>query len=388
MKITRDNYEAYLLDMIEGRLSADRKEDLLKFLGENRDIATDFEFDNIAIPDCTIDFPLKDDLKKGDFGQDISRANYGQFCIARLEGELSAERVRELEAFLENNPDCAREALIYDRLRLSPDNSIVFPLKNTIRKRHHIIALSGLRPVKRLIFLAGSVAATIAVLISVWLFIPGTHDAVTVPVASSGNAVNQPGESVLQSSPGGNEMQAGLPLDHNEISSDGLNKLTTAVYSPLPEVMVDENRTGLAREYRAASRELPLLRAERTDIRNLRVSTYATGGLDDLKSNAGAPVFSAGINRLQTGFDYENEPVSRSPVAGLVASLSNLQERSEEREKFTLRHLAQAGLKGLNSLGGTSLLYERETDASGERVKVVFSAGPVEFRRSATITGE
>ncbi len=381
MKIHKDNYEAFLLDMIEGRLSEDQTEDLLRFLKENPDIDIEFESDIISLPADDTGFPLKDDMKIGDCGQKITSGNYGQFCIARLEGELSAGRLRELDAFLESHPVCAREAAIFARMRLVPDKSVVFPAKDELRKKHSFAVSSGKQPLKRLIYMSGSIAAAIAVLISVWMFIPDMNDPGAIPAAPSGREAGLPRETGRQSSPSGNDMQAKLPADLHEIREERITETIAAGYQPLPEASVE---SGQARGYMEISREQPLRPAYRTSIRSLKVASYAMGGTDgEMPVFDGANHFTAVINRQPS-----DGPGPRSAVAGLVASIANIPERPEDHPRLTFSQLARAGLKGLNSLGGNHLYYERKSDPSGERVKVSFSAGPVEFKRSASVSEE
>jgi hypothetical protein len=373
MEICRDNYEAFLLDLMEGRLTESRKEDLLRFLGENPDLAVDFDFDIITIPDDAVYFPQKGDLKKGDCGQEVTRANFGQFCIARMEGDLSEARVRELEVFLENNPDCAGEASIYSRLHLVPDESVVFPMKNTIRKKRLKGFFPGMQPVNRLILTWGSVAASIAILIAVWLSDPGS----VITSVSPGTSVSQHDESAVQGSPGI------LPV--SPVPAENISNISTDIYVPLPEPLVEINNAASPAGNHAVIREQPLPGLERPGLRNIRVNTDE-GSDRNMSFLAGS--LPVAPNLYSIPYVDEYPPENHSPVAGLIASLSNIPERSEEGERFTLRQLAQAGINGLNSLGGSRFLYERETDPSGERVRVAFTAGPIEFRRSVSRTGE
>jgi hypothetical protein len=375
MKICRDNYEAFLLDLIEGKLTEGQKEDLLRFLAENPGLAVDFEFDFITVPCDAVDFPHKDDLKIGDCGQAINRANFGQFCIASLEGDLSGARARELEVFLENNPDCAEEVSLYSRLNLLPDKSVVFPMKNVLRKKHSKMIIPGMRTVKRVILTGVSIAASIAILVTVWLSDPGT----TIPSVSPGTVATHPGESLLQD---GHDL---VPLNNGYIPDEILSRITTDIYVPLSEPIVEISPTVPQAGHAASFREQPLPGLERSGIRSMRVNTAE---IPESKISFIAGDLPVAPNLYGTPYPDEYSAGNRSPVAGLVASLSNLPERYEESERFTLRQLAQAGINGLNSLGGSRFLYEREADPSGERVRLVFNAGPVEFRRSTSKTSE
>ena len=56
MKITRDNYQAYILDYFEGTLSVQEKESLLAFLNAHPDCRKEFEeFENISLSDFEAD---------------------------------------------------------------------------------------------------------------------------------------------------------------------------------------------------------------------------------------------------------------------------------------------------------------------------------------------
>jgi hypothetical protein len=375
MKICRDNYEAFLLDLMEGKLTEGQKEDLLQFLGENPDLAVDFEFDFIKVPYDAVDFPHKDDLKIGDCGQAINRANFGQFCIARLEGDLSEARTRELEVFMESNPDCAGEAVLYSRLNLVPDRSVVFPAKDAIRKKQSKMIIPGIWNLKRVFYTGVSIAASVAILITVLLSDPAT----SIPEVSSGTATVHPGERLTED---GHDL---TPLNQGDLHDVNINRIIADIYTPLPEPLGEIRHTTPQADYPAALREQPLPGIERPGIRDLRVNT-AVEPDNKISFIAGAlPVIP---DLYTTPYPVEYSIGNRSPVVGLIASLSNLPEISEESERLTLRQLAQAGINGLNSLGGSLFLYERKTDPSDDRVRLVFTAGPVEFRRSTSKTSE
>lgn len=131
MQINRDNYEAYLLDLAEGALSPEFERELKKFLEENPALEGVTDIDLTVLQHEEVCFSGKDDLKKGGQAGRITAGNYGQFCIARSEGDLSAETAVELERFLRENPGYVKEANFYDRLKLQPDTSVMahFPFK-------------------------------------------------------------------------------------------------------------------------------------------------------------------------------------------------------------------------------------------------------------------
>ncbi len=63
--ITRDNYEIYFLDYLEGGLSTTLREELQLFLEENPDLKAEFEaFDVVKVPAESVAYTGKTDLKK------------------------------------------------------------------------------------------------------------------------------------------------------------------------------------------------------------------------------------------------------------------------------------------------------------------------------------
>ena len=62
----------------------------------------------------------------------ITRANFEEFCILYGDNELSTEDRRRLEEFVEANPDLRMEFDLWSRVKLTPDNSIRFDLKEML----------------------------------------------------------------------------------------------------------------------------------------------------------------------------------------------------------------------------------------------------------------
>jgi len=133
--INRENYEAFLIDLLEGNLSEGQEKELQDFLLENPDLAPDNDLPGLSPVMEDEKFPSKADIKKGGSGSHITRGNFEQFCIARKEGDLSAEMIQKFAVFLSCNPDLEATASVYDKLKLRSDNSIVYPYKQNLRRK-------------------------------------------------------------------------------------------------------------------------------------------------------------------------------------------------------------------------------------------------------------
>jgi len=95
MDINRNNYEAYLLDLMEGKLSLSDQQKVRDFLMLNPDCSP-----SLLGPDPWILEPeevlylgrekLKKELPDADTG--VSESNFDLFSIARMEGDLTASQ--------------------------------------------------------------------------------------------------------------------------------------------------------------------------------------------------------------------------------------------------------------------------------------------------------
>ncbi|MBL0035233.1 MAG: hypothetical protein IPP26_05565 [Flavobacteriales bacterium] len=118
MNIDRDTYEAWLLDRLEGRLSADQDGALAAFLAANPDLPIDLgELPSIKAGDAS--FGDLSGLKRTYPPQGLPDASrIADFLIARNEGDLSVEQVKALERFLFEHPEHERTARLVAATRV------------------------------------------------------------------------------------------------------------------------------------------------------------------------------------------------------------------------------------------------------------------------------
>jgi len=119
MKLDRSTYEAWLLDRSEGALTPAQERELDAFLLANPDLSS-------AIADLPhVDggegaFPMKDVLRRNfppSGAPDAARLN--DFLAARLEGDLSEEQEKQLDRYLYEYPQVARDAALMARMKLA-----------------------------------------------------------------------------------------------------------------------------------------------------------------------------------------------------------------------------------------------------------------------------
>ncbi len=160
MKITRDNYEAFYLDYIEGNLDEAGRDAFRAFLALNPDLALDADLPVLDTPQTRLSDEAKHSLYRTDLELDtISSANIVDFLTADLDGLLTSEKATELEAFMNANPQFERERSEIARLKLIPDASEVYRYQKTLKKGQirylrPLIAASAVAASLVLVFLA------------------------------------------------------------------------------------------------------------------------------------------------------------------------------------------------------------------------------------------
>jgi len=140
-KISKFNYEAYYLDLLEGNLSEEDTALLMAFLGEHPEL----KLDDDSLPsleDATIalDRSFKEGLKHIDLlSETITADNVEHFMIAETEGLLSEKRVQDLHAFIGDHQHLVKAHAQYRATHLKPDLSIVYTDKNDLKRDRKIV---------------------------------------------------------------------------------------------------------------------------------------------------------------------------------------------------------------------------------------------------------
>ena len=138
MKINRNNYEAFLIDFLDGTLDAVVVAELMLFLEANPDIREEFDgIEEVSLESQNIQFTEKDFLKKTEIKTiaGISENNFEDYFIAHYENDLSEEKADNLKNFLIANPQLKPEFELHKKLLISKDKSVAFPHKENLKRK-------------------------------------------------------------------------------------------------------------------------------------------------------------------------------------------------------------------------------------------------------------
>ncbi len=160
MKINRHNYEEYLIDFMDGNLSANEVDVVMSFLNSNPDIKAEFdELSNGPLIAKEVIFKKKNLLKKDPISDIEGISKFEQLSLAILENDITEKEEKVLAELLEDSPLKQYEHKLIQKCRLESNTNIVFPNKRSLK--HYKLAAN-----RKVIYLVSSVAASVAILIS------------------------------------------------------------------------------------------------------------------------------------------------------------------------------------------------------------------------------
>lgn len=125
--INMNNYEAYWVDYLDGKLDPVSEETLFSFLEKNTDLAASLiDADDYKLPTIELNFPGKKKLK--------AENQIENLIIAKIENQISDEDNVFITQKINSDPGIATTFLLYQKTILKVDKSIVFANKKQLKK--------------------------------------------------------------------------------------------------------------------------------------------------------------------------------------------------------------------------------------------------------------
>lgn len=346
MDINRNNYEAWLLDLMEGSLSADEVQGVRDFLLLNPDCDSGIEeMETLMLDVEEISYSGKEGLRKvlPDHSSKISETDFDLLSIAMLEGDLTRTQEDEYFKELKGDEDKLKEWIQWKQLKLEAKN-ILFDRKDLLKKK------TALR--SRVIWISiASAAAALLIFFSLLDFDQGLNPNIQIsPEAEA--FIEGPGEiQVLETpetpeiKPLSEELSALKPL----LGESEPVKFSIKKQQPPPEKPDQVSDTIQTNVQEAAIQERPLklARLDRSLIsQHLQVSYDKIEALEP----AGYPAYSD-----QAADDLYAEDGLRRSYKEFV-----------EKKDISLLKIASAGVEGINKLAGSDLSLDVSRDGEGE----------------------
>ena len=175
MSISQYNYEVYFLDYHEGRLDAQATQELMDFLAMHPELKQEFEgFEAVTLNDAEeIKFENKELLKRS--VTPVNASNFDELAVEYMEGTLNPTLTKELLTFIKLNPKYQQDLETYKLTKLTPDTSIFFEDKESLKR-------SGRRPAA---YFYWSAAASVAILIAAYFIVNTNKQPATIIAANN-----------------------------------------------------------------------------------------------------------------------------------------------------------------------------------------------------------
>lgn len=131
--ITRENYESFFVDYLDGNLPENMIDQFLDFLNQNPDLKEELHlFEEVNLPEEPVVFSEKNQLYKT---SEQEKAKLEANCIAFMEGDMLVDEQKLFEAYLAGHPELKKESDQFAKTRLIPEIGIRFQHKNKLYRK-------------------------------------------------------------------------------------------------------------------------------------------------------------------------------------------------------------------------------------------------------------
>ena len=352
MEINRNNYEAYLLDLLEGRLTAAGEHAVRDFLAENPDLREEAEgLVQFVLPREDHVYPFKELLKRslpGSFST-VSEEQFDLFSIARLEGDLTAEQEWAHDSLLESSDELRAEWELWKRTRLKAP-VVSYGSKRRLRKR-----IPANRRVVWITVLSSAAAIALLILL-LRSFPPG---------------LPTPGP-LMESMPSGMAEQVELP--EGIIREDPARISESVLIQPTEQrprkVAQADGTPALFSIRRVTDRQIPADTAveKRLAYQEEELTDVPVARLSSEKFTLYTPLQEGSYDRIES---FAIPPVDPHTPGVRLERLAEVDFQAmfdsyTEEGGMTLLSVANYGLKGINLLTGSELSLMAARDEEGE----------------------
>lgn len=369
MKINRNNCEAWLLDMMEGRLNDEETRLLREFLSQHPEC----DPGETTGADWTLEarkvrFEGKEELKKSFPAPDDQPTvqRFDMFSIARLEGDLLPEQERAHEALVAGDVELRKEWESWRKTRIDAEE-IPFPEKSKLLKKE-ISGDTGRRinPTSwiAIVSAAAAVALVLLVLRNIAPEVQGELAGSQLTIAEKAETLPSGADRTGTRAPSDGDEQSEIQNAPPQTDGQARNPVTLRIrkHQEPPELTGKDRDVGVA----AVSDTTKAVIASRTRTRPVDFT------MASLQTDAIAKTGS--YDRIAV-LDLPPMESNRESFSLSAISRKGIRQASSEylREKdVSLLDIASAGVEGFSRLTGAEISFGITRDANGKITVVRF----------------
>jgi hypothetical protein len=334
MKFNRGNYELFVIDFLEGKLSEEDHILFVKFLKDHPEINEEIkDIHNAQLQPDDEQFSGKHILKKNIKTSKYQDDFYNN-CIAYLEGDLGSAEKINFENWISDNPQKIHELELFRKVYLKADMNITFSPKSGLKKRFII---------SNRIRLVSILTTAAAVIIFIIIFVRPTDI-----------------------------------KDRNVITEDSINRSKVTIEKEIfAEEMEPFNEiTGKSQEVESNNIQLGKSELDKTskeqgakDIEKISIEPVSSI-LAQIENHS-----SVGYNKLKQPDERKERNFDEYKTLGeyvnenILSDFFSVQE-SGKHEKITLWNLASNSLEGINNMTDGGYVLDKETNKNGNLKRI------------------
>lgn len=357
MKISRNNYEEYFLDYIEGSLDDSQIRELRIFLADNPDLEKELkEYKLISLIPDKLAFTEKELLKKNrdESLNEINETNFSYYSIAKIENDLGPAEEEYFDSFISDNHEKKKELELFKQCKLEPDSKQIFINKDILKKD-----VKSIKPIKRLIPYF-SAAASIIIIFGIYISVNNFNEKqteTTITEIEGKRIIDKSINDVV------NEEKTSEFISEEPKTPDNRNDIIVVApknkesnFITSNEIYVPDNDTDI------------LLRSEATDIEQQEIK------INSINSRKPHPVsiFSPRQRILAKAEIQEQIPIQKSgdeyvnvfQFAGREIKKRVLKKDADE--KLSIWDIADAGIRGVNTITGKDIKLKKFYNEEGK----------------------
>ncbi len=338
MEISRQNYEQYFVDYLDGKLNEKQVGILMSFLEFNPDLKEEFaDIEKMCLAPDETKFSGKAKLLKSesDFLEETILKDFDMYCISSMERDIADEDEEILQGIVGDDPDKEHTYILYQSTRLLPDESIIYPGKARLKKR--FIPLPY-----RIILPAAAAVAALIILLQVFT----TKGPEVYNATQTFQSPETPNDNQEISSPPAMLAQTPekAPSFTREEKSTGKSLVSTGTKLEKGSPMADRSIADVEEN------------TSRANIQLTSIESKYISGLGELNSS----------NEESSSNHLALKKTTRQPGNGRSTEIS------ADNPKLSLWILADASVRGLNSVAEDEYHLDRKKDKNGKTRRITF----------------
>jgi hypothetical protein len=354
MDINRNNYEAFLLDLMEGKLSVSDQQKVRDFLMLNPDCSpSSFGSEPWVLEPEKVFYSGREKLKKelpnADTG--ISESNFDLFSIARMEGDLTASQEWDHQQMVEGDEERRLEWSQWQQTRLVA-REVIYRGKSSLRRK------SGVK--RGIIWL--SVLSSAAAFALLLIFLRVDTNTERTPIAEESSELEESSSRENSDTPDLTVETPSLEEETPTLEKETLALADDPVLFSIKKVTDGPIESDGKEKHRSPAVTQDTLLPEESKLVESRPLRLATSNPN--------PATSAHT------IDYDQiEPLNIPPTRTSITNLTlaqigeiDVQEALvtyKEEKDISVWSIANAGLKGLNKITGADMSILAARDESG-----------------------